>query len=100
MDIHMFPRFVNAHRGGCKSATFSEFDSALWLTGGYDGIVKIHDLREGIPTGIDAMPLAQFIGHKSIVSEVHFTKKDQFVLSCSFDRTLKCMCLLVTISVE
>lgn len=96
MDIHIFPRFVDAHKGGCKSATFSEFDSALWLTGGYDGIVRIHDLREGIPTGADAVPLAQFIGHKSIVSEVHFTKKDQFVLSCSFDRTLKRIWLYLT----
>ncbi|KAJ3392626.1 proteasome regulatory particle subunit [Lobulomyces angularis] len=89
VDIHLFPRFVEANKDGCKSAAYSEFDSALWLTGGYDGIIRIHDLRPGIVTGVDVAPLAQFVGHRSIVSDVHFTKKDSHIVSCSFDRTIK-----------
>lgn len=88
-DIHIFPRFVLAHKGGCKSAMFSDFDSAIWLTGGYDGVVRIHDFRESMTTGMESVPLAQFVGHKSIVSDVHFTRKDSHILSSSFDRTLR-----------
>lgn len=40
MDIHVFPRFLQAHTEGCKTAAYSEFDSALWLTGGYDGVIR------------------------------------------------------------
>ncbi|KAJ3257763.1 hypothetical protein HDU77_002559 [Chytriomyces hyalinus] len=85
VDIHIFPNFVAAHRDGVKCARFSAFDSNLWLTGGYDCIIRIHDLR---PAN-NHICLSQYVGHKSIVTDVHFTKDDTHIVSCSFDRTIK-----------
>ncbi|KAJ3348592.1 hypothetical protein HDU83_001133 [Entophlyctis luteolus] len=85
VDIHLFPNFVAAHRDGAKSAQFSAFDSNLWLSGGYDGVIRIHDLRASSAH----ICLSQYVGHKSIVTEVHFTKDDTHIVSCSFDRTVK-----------
>lgn len=31
VDIHIFPRFLEAHKDGTKSLCYSKFDSALWL---------------------------------------------------------------------
>jgi WD40 repeat protein len=35
------------------------------------------------------MCLAQYVGHKSIVTDVHFSHDDSYIISCSFDRTVK-----------
>jgi WD40 repeat protein len=35
------------------------------------------------------MCLAQYVGHKSIVSDVHFTHDDSYIVSSSYDRTVK-----------
>jgi hypothetical protein len=48
LDIHVFPRFLQAHSEGCKTAAYSEFDSALWLTGGYDGVIRSKFLEDEI----------------------------------------------------
>ncbi|KAI8621619.1 hypothetical protein BC830DRAFT_1093484 [Chytriomyces sp. MP71] len=85
VDIHLFPNFIAAHKDGVKCAQFSAFDSNLWLTGGYDCIIRIHDLR---PAN-NHICLSQYVGHKSIVTDVHFTKDDTHIVSCSFDRTIK-----------
>ncbi|KAJ3103121.1 hypothetical protein HK100_004260 [Physocladia obscura] len=84
-DIHLFPNFVAAHLDGIKSCTFSAFDMNLWLSGGYDGIIRIHDLR----ASNSHICLGQYVGHKSIVTDVHFTHDDSHIVSCSFDRTVK-----------
>ncbi|KAJ3091090.1 hypothetical protein HK102_001722 [Quaeritorhiza haematococci] len=129
-DIHVLPRFVYAHAEGTKSAQFSMYNSSLWLTSGYDGVIRIHDLRSdvfaskpqkaaprktadnqnnnsnalvsgGLATNsgfefegtLHRIPskfcIAQFVGHKSIVTDAHFTRNDTLVVSCSFDHTLK-----------
>ncbi|KAI8831578.1 WD40-repeat-containing domain protein [Chytridium lagenaria] len=77
LDIHIFPNFVAAHKEGIKCTQFSIFDSSLWLTGGYDCIIRIHDIRP------------QYVGHKSIITDVHFAKDDTMIVSSSFDRTIK-----------
>lgn len=68
-----------------KCAQFSQFDSNLWLTGGYDCIIRITDIR---PSN-KHMCLAQYVGHKSIVTDVHFCHEDGNIVSSSFDRTVK-----------
>ncbi|KAJ8324569.1 hypothetical protein O5D80_006814 [Batrachochytrium dendrobatidis] len=84
-DIHIFPNFISAHKEGAKCAVFSAFDSSLWLTGGYDCVIRISDIR----SANNHICLAQYIGHKSIITDVHFTKKDSQIVSSSFDRTIK-----------
>ncbi|KAJ3106821.1 hypothetical protein HDU97_005533 [Phlyctochytrium planicorne] len=85
LDIHLFPNFVAAHKDGIKCAQFSLFDSSLWLTGGYDCVLRIHDIR----ASNSHICLAQYVGHKSIVTDAHFAKDDTIIVSCSFDRTVK-----------
>ncbi|KAI9203365.1 uncharacterized protein BJ171DRAFT_562286 [Polychytrium aggregatum] len=82
-DIHLFPNFLVAHKEGTKCAQFSQFDPSIWLTGGYDCIIRINDLRPPHTC------LSQYVGHKSIVTDVHFTKDDAFIVSSSYDRTVK-----------
>ncbi|KAJ3146852.1 hypothetical protein HDU86_008348 [Geranomyces michiganensis] len=134
VDAHLFPNFVVAHKEGVKAAKYSTFDSSLWLTGGYDCVIRIHDIRAPpalqlvaptVPgtattaagglvgggggagtTGGDGSDrpalvigpaggttghtcLAQYVGHKSIITDVHFTRDDTYIVSSSFDRTVK-----------
>lgn len=84
-DIFLFPNFVAAHRENTKACHFSAFDSSLWLSGGYDSVIRIHDIR---PSSNHIL-LSQYVGHKSIVTDVHFTRDDKFIVSSSFDRTIK-----------
>ncbi|KAI8920126.1 WD40-repeat-containing domain protein [Powellomyces hirtus] len=100
VDAHLFPNFLVAHKEGVKAAKYSTFDSSLWLTGGYDCVIRIHDFRP--PLNLFTIPaaspaggntghtcLAQYVGHKSIVTDVHFTRDDTYIVSSSFDRTIK-----------
>jgi WD40 repeat protein len=41
VDVNLFPNFIHAHAEGVKCAVFSSFDSNLWLTGGYDCVIRI-----------------------------------------------------------
>ncbi|KXS22116.1 WD40 repeat-like protein [Gonapodya prolifera JEL478] len=82
VDVHLLPRFVLAHKNDCKAAAASRYGSSLWLTGGYDGVVRIHDLTA-------RTTLAQYVGHKSVITDVHFARDDSHVVSCSFDRSIK-----------
>jgi WD40 repeat protein len=70
---------------GLKCARFSAFDSNLWLTGGYDCVIRITDVREAHKH----ICLAQYVGHKSIITDLHFTHDDSHIVSSSFDRTIK-----------
>ena len=85
MDIFIFPNFIGAHSNGLKSAEYSSYDHSLWLTGGHDGVVKITDVR----AANSHLCLAQYISHKSIITDVHFARKESFIVSSSFDRTIK-----------
>ncbi|KAI8816427.1 WD40-repeat-containing domain protein [Fimicolochytrium jonesii] len=142
VDAHLFPNFLVAHKDGVKAAKYSAFDSCLWLTAGYDCIIRIHDIRppavmpivaaaraaavagiaiEGSQAAVNVVAgadgdgskppgtaapttaslagpaggttghtcLAQYVGHKSIVTDVHFTRDDTHIVSSSFDRTVK-----------
>ncbi|KAI8587990.1 WD40-repeat-containing domain protein [Geranomyces variabilis] len=136
VDAHLFPNFLVAHKEGVKTAKYSTFDSSLWLTGGYDCVIRIHDIRAppslqyvtpatpgtaGLTAGglaggdggtsgaggaseVPDRPtlavgpaggntghtcLAQYVGHKSIITDVHFTRDDTYIVSSSFDRTVK-----------
>ncbi|KAJ3213399.1 hypothetical protein HDU67_002931 [Dinochytrium kinnereticum] len=84
-DIHIFPNFVAAHKEGIKCCEFSGFDSSLWLTGGYDCVLRIHDIR----ASNSHICLAQYVGHKSIITDARFAKEDTIIISSSFDRTVK-----------
>jgi WD40 repeat protein len=57
----------------------------LWLTGGHDSIIRITDIRESNKH----ICLAQYVGHKSIISDVKFAHDDSFIVSSSYDRTIK-----------
>ncbi|KAJ1508879.1 hypothetical protein HMI54_000231 [Coelomomyces lativittatus] len=81
-DIYMFPPLITAHKHGVKSVCATSFDEQVWMTGGYDGKIRIFDLST-------KTCLAQYSGHRSIVTDVHFAKKDTYLVSCSFDKTLK-----------
>ncbi|KAJ3304526.1 pre-mRNA-processing factor 17 [Kappamyces sp. JEL0829] len=93
VDIHIFPNFYPVHKEGIvvcltqglKCAQYSAFDSYLWLTGGYDCIIRITDIR----ASNKHMCLAQYVGHKSIVTDVKFTHDDSHIVSCSYDRSIK-----------
>ncbi|KAI8800721.1 hypothetical protein BJ742DRAFT_859821 [Cladochytrium replicatum] len=104
IDVHVFPHFVWGHQEGCKSIQYSAYDPSLWLTGGYDCTVRIHDLRKPIasesgpvvkngqpisPIAVGGMCLAQYVGHKSVITDVRFVRDDTHIVSCSLDRTLK-----------
>ncbi|KAI9179059.1 hypothetical protein H9P43_005721 [Blastocladiella emersonii ATCC 22665] len=97
VDMFLFPPLVAAHVGtllgasgvvlgvgmsGVKALRPTAFDGNIWVTGGYDCKVRIWDLAE-------ATCLAQFTGHKSIVTDVHFVKADAYIVSASFDKTIK-----------
>jgi WD40 repeat protein len=85
MDIFIFPNFVAAHKDGLKTAQNSNYDSSLWLTGGNDCLIKIHDIRAANAH----VCLAQYVGHKSIITTAMFNSKETHIISSSFDRTLK-----------
>jgi hypothetical protein len=85
LDIHILPNFVLCHANGLKSICPSIYEPYIWLTGGYDCSIKIHDLRKET----DHACLGHFVGHKSIVTFVKFIKADSLVVSASFDRTIK-----------
>ncbi|KAJ1534336.1 hypothetical protein HK096_003986 [Nowakowskiella sp. JEL0078] len=98
-DIFLFPQFAWAHKEGCKSLQYSGFSPSIWLTAGYDSIIRIHDLSVtpmtggAIPNqpggGVTRSCLAQYIGHRSIVTDARFVKDDTHIVSASFDRTIK-----------
>ncbi|KAJ3285339.1 hypothetical protein HDU76_008152 [Blyttiomyces sp. JEL0837] len=85
VDIFLFPNFLVGHKEGLKSCQFSSFDSHLWVTGGYDCAIRISDIR----ASNNHICLSQYVGHKSIVTDVHFTRDDTHIISSSFDRTVK-----------
>ncbi|KAI9144191.1 WD40-repeat-containing domain protein [Paraphysoderma sedebokerense] len=82
IDIFLFPKFIDAHRDGTKSIRPTTFEQNIWLTGGYDGAVRIFDIQSGTC-------LAQYCGHKSIITDAHFTKNESYIISSSFDRSIK-----------
>ncbi|KAI8904358.1 WD40-repeat-containing domain protein [Gorgonomyces haynaldii] len=84
-DINVLPNFIPAHTEGAKCAQYSSFDSSLWLTAGYDCVLRISDIR----AQNEHICLAQYVGHKSIITDAHFTKNDAQIVSCSYDRTVK-----------
>jgi WD40 repeat protein len=85
MDIFIFPNFVAAHRDGLKAVQYSNYDSSLWLTGGNDCLIKIQDIR----ASNSHVCLAQYVGHKSIITSVLFNEEETHIISSSFDRTIK-----------
>lgn len=82
LDIHILPVFMDAHPGGVKSMEYSSFDKNLWLTAGYDGTIKIYDMKK-------RKLLSQYAGHRSIVTAAHFIREDSYIISCSFDQSIK-----------
>lgn len=85
MDIFIFPNFVAAHKDGLKAIQYSNYDTSLWLTGGNDCLIKIQDIR----ASNSHVCLAQYVGHKSIITNVIFNNEETYIISSSADRTLK-----------
>jgi WD40 repeat protein len=83
--LHLFTKKVLWFKQGIKCAQYSAFDSNLWLTGGSDCILRITDIR----AANKHICLAQYVGHKSIITDAHFTHDDAHIVSSSYDRTLK-----------
>ncbi|KAJ3179020.1 hypothetical protein HDU85_004975 [Gaertneriomyces sp. JEL0708] len=116
LDTHLFPPTIVAHKAAVKCLQPSIFDTALWGSAGYDGVVRIWDWREvqsqnasiggktkdtkpdkgaiekqsefGGVVGLH-MPLSQYPIHKSIVTSLHFTPTNQHLVTTSFDRLCK-----------
>eukprot|EP00753_Platysulcus_tardus_P001483 PLAT11363.1.p1 GENE.PLAT11363.1~~PLAT11363.1.p1 ORF type:complete len:809 (-),score=285.88 PLAT11363.1:1359-3785(-) len=82
LDVHLFPMTFEAHGKGVKSISASHTDKDVIVTGGYDRLVRIYNIRTGVCLG-------QFCGHRSIVSWVAFSADDLLVASASFDATLR-----------
>jgi len=82
LDIQILPVFMDAHPGGVKTMEPSSFDKNLWLTAGYDGTIKIYDMKK-------RKLLSQYVGHRSIVTAAHFIREDSYIVSCSFDQSVK-----------
>jgi len=82
LDIQLLPVFMDAHPGGVKSIESSSFDKNLWLTAGYDGTIKIYDMKK-------RKLLSQYAGHRSIITAAHFIREDSYIISCSFDQSIK-----------
>jgi len=82
LDIQILPVFMDAHPGGVKSMEASSFDKNLWLTAGYDGTIKIYDMKK-------RKLLSQYAGHRSIVTAAHFIRENSYIVSCSFDQSIK-----------
>ena len=84
-DVHLFPQFVSAHTLGfpAKGLQCSNLDEHLWLSGGYDGTISIHELKA------PWTKYALYVGHTSIVTDVNFARDDMAIVSSSFDRTVR-----------
>jgi WD40 repeat protein len=82
IDVFLFPTGVLAHKRGVKCFQYSYLNSQFWVTGGYDCAIRIYDINT-------AQCFAQYIGHRSIITDLKVTRKDQFIISVSFDRTVK-----------
>lgn len=82
LDIQILPVFMDAHSGGVKSMEASSFDKNLWLSAGYDGTIKIYDMKK-------RKLLSQYAGHRSIVTAAHFIRENSYIVSCSFDQSIK-----------
>eukprot|EP00743_Colponemidia_sp_Colp-15_P006633 GILK01007150.1.p1 GENE.GILK01007150.1~~GILK01007150.1.p1 ORF type:complete len:773 (+),score=132.97 GILK01007150.1:46-2319(+) len=81
-DVYLFPRTLDCHRDGVKYFDFSHTDPRFVLTAGYDRLLRIWDTKSH-------SCMAQFAGHRSIVTWCAFSKDDNTVYSASFDGTLK-----------
>lgn len=84
LDIFILPTSIPAHTHGCKAISQSHLDPHFVLTGGYDTALRIWDTAH-------SKCLAQFMGHKSIVTWCSFNQLDNWVVSTSFDGTF-CGC--------
>ena len=73
--INIFPKTLQAHKDGTKCISLSEFDNSIWATGGYDSVIRIYDLNHD-STSTNPACLGQYVGHKSIITDVHFVKND------------------------
>ncbi|TPX42078.1 hypothetical protein SeMB42_g05289 [Synchytrium endobioticum] len=82
VDVYVFPCAIRAHTEGCKSAQCSRLGPNLWLTSGYDCMIKIHDLDDG-------KQLAQYAGHTTIVTSARFAKEETVIVSSSFDKVVR-----------
>jgi len=65
---------------GARSLVFSK-DGTLFVSGGFDGVVKVWDTNNG-------KLVKQFIGHKDGVSCCDISNNNQFVISSSSENTI------------
>jgi hypothetical protein len=82
LDVHLFPRVIAVHEGTIRCMSLSNVDPEIVLTCGDDRLIRVWDLRTGAC-------MALYAGHKSVVTWCRFTPGDHFVVSCSFDTTIK-----------
>lgn len=73
-------RFDKAHSGGVASVQFTR-DGMQLLSGGSDGLARMHGLRSG-------QTLKEFRGHSSFVAAARFRSEDTEVITASADGTV------------
>lgn len=74
-------RFSPAHSQGVTCLSFNK-DATLVLSGSYDKLVKIHNIKSG-------KIVKEFQGHTSFVNAVLYSQDNNSVLSGSSDGTIK-----------
>lgn len=82
LDIHMFPPSFKAHDDYVKAIAVSQLDEGYLATGGYDNAVRIWNIK-------DKQCIAQFVGHKSVVTWCKFMSTDFLLVTCSLDGTIR-----------
>jgi WD40 repeat protein len=82
MDVYIFPFSIECHGAGVKRIVLSRVEPSLFLTAGYDRLLRIHHSRTRFCHG-------QFAGHASIVTACAFSSDDDFFVSASCDHTLR-----------
>jgi hypothetical protein len=101
-DVYVLPRSIDAHACGsaCKTLCCSYTDSSYIASGGFDRMVRVWDVRPGAGRGTtEGHCLAQFVGHRSVITWVGFTRGDTELISTSLDgearvwnaRTAECL---------
>ncbi|KAG9397309.1 WD domain G-beta repeat [Carpediemonas membranifera] len=82
VDVHLFPFSIQAHPNGIKSFCESRMYPGCIITGSHDTNIRIWELNTGEQQ-------AEFVGHRSLVSSVCITSDDRFIVSASFDQSIR-----------
>ncbi len=82
VDVHLFPKAIQAHSMGVKAFAVSKRYPDCVVTGSYDSTVHIHNMTTGECLG-------ELHGHRSLVTAVLMTSDGRLIISASFDHSIR-----------